>query len=409
MERIPNTAASNRFIARQPILDASRMIYGYEMLFRSGHVNAFSGSADDASRDVIDQCLLLMPNPGTEFAFVNCTRNTLVTGIVTVLPPASTVIELLENIDPDPELMECCRTLKKRGYRFALDDFSIDESKRPFLEIADFIKIDFLASDAAQRRAIYTAAAGSKTTLLAEKVESGEDVQRAQAEGCTLFQGYFFSKPVILTSRAIPQNYAVYLRLLAALSRSPTNISEVEALVLSDASLCYRLLRLVNSALYALPAPIASIRSALLFIGDDEVRKAVTVAMAGLAGGAHSTALVQMALERARFCELLAPLINASASRMYLLGMLSLMDVILGAPMVQILGYLPIDREMKAALLGEKSLLSVALKFVQSHELGDWKAHRDIQEALGISDDAASTIYMNALQWADETRQACGT
>ena len=204
--------------------------------FAQGTTNSFSGHAESASRDVIDHCLLLIPNSGSEVSFINCTRNDLISGIVTLLPPLSTVLEILENVDPDPELMEACRALRKKGFRFALDDFSPEQSKLPFLEIADFIKIDFLASDAAKRRDIYAMVAGTRITLLAEKVETEADVQRAKSEGCKLFQGYFFSKPVILTTRVVPQNHLTYLRLLAALTRAPSDLSQIEALVMSEPS-----------------------------------------------------------------------------------------------------------------------------------------------------------------------------
>ncbi len=167
---------------------------------------------------------------------------------------------------------------------------------------------------------------------------------------------------------------------------------------MADASLCYRLLRLVNSALYALPSPVRSIRSALLLVGADEFRKMVTVALAGAAATSRSAAVVQMAVERARFCELLAPSLDVAASRMYLLGLLSVIDVILGVSMSQILATLPLDREVKAALLRKDSPLSVALDFARCHEFGDSQAQASLQRALGMSDDAASTVYIHALQ-----------
>ncbi|WP_161570988.1 EAL and HDOD domain-containing protein [Granulicella sibirica] len=395
-----------RFIGRQPILDARKGIYGHELLFRSGLSNAFSGDAEDATRDVIDQCLLLMPDSGDQATFINCTRHSLVSGIVTLLPPASTVLEILENVDPDPELMEVCRGLRSKGYRFALDDFSPEYEKLAFLEVADFVKVDFRASDARTREEIYRLAAPAKARLIAEKVETEADVHAAKAEGCTLYQGYFFCKPIVVSTQVIPQNQVIYLRMLAALTRTPANIFEVEKLVMSDASICYRLLRLVNSAIYGLSAPITSIRSALLMVGDDEFRKMVTVALAGLAGTAHSKAVVQMALERAKFCELLAPLMNESASKLYLLGMLSLIDVILGMPMSQIVDSLPVDREMKAALLGTPSTLARALDLVRCHESGDWREHRDIQKALGLTERTASMIYVESVRWADKATRA---
>lgn len=273
--------APKRFLGRQSILDGSQRLYGYELLFRAGDSNMFSGDGEAATRDVIDHYLLLMPAANDIVTFVNCTAEALVSGIVTLLPPQRTVLEILETVEPSPELMECCAALKKKGYRFALDDFSPEPSRTPLLDFADFIKIDFRASNTDTRREIYAMAAGLKTTLLAEKVETAEDVRMAKAEGCTLFQGYFFCKPVIVTTQVIPQDDLLYLRVLAALTKTPADINEIMNLIKPEALICYRLLRLVNSALYGLPIEVTSIRTALMLLGDNEFRKLVTVALAG--------------------------------------------------------------------------------------------------------------------------------
>lgn len=397
-----SAVTTRRFLGRQAILDGNQRLYGYELLFRSGEANTFSGDGEAATRDVIDHYLLLMPTASDVVAFVNCTREALVSGIVTLLPPAQTVLEILETVEPDLELTKCCARLKEKGYRLALDDFSPDRSKKPFLKLADFIKVDFRASDPRIRKEIYAMAAGTNTIFLAEKVETAEDVRMAQSEGCTLFQGYFFCKPVIVATQVIPQNQLVYLRLLAALTQTPADISEIKGLVESEASICYRLLRLVNSALYGLPTEVTSIRGALMLIGDDEFRKLVTVALAGTVQTPQSHSVTQMALERAKFCELLAPLINESAPKLYLLGMLSLIDVILAIPMGQIMDLLPIDREMKAALLGEKNALSVALELIRRHESGDWREYKDLQTVLPLTEQGSSMIYLECVLWAEK-------
>jgi len=399
-------AIPTRFLGRQPILDAGLNLYGYELLFRAGTVNAFSGDGEEATRQVIDNCLMLMPETGQGVTFVNCTRQALVTGIVTLLPPATTVLEILEDVDPDPELLLACDALRKQGYRFALDDFAPDDAKRPFLQFASFIKVDFRASDAAERKRVYAMAASVGARLIAEKIETVKDMQDARAEGCDLFQGYFFCKPFVVSTRIIPQNRLIYLRILAALGRVPADIHEIEQLVMTDASICYRLLRLVNSALYALPTPITSVRSALLLVGDDEFRKVVTVAIANAFTTASSKAIVQLALERAKFCELLAPLLRQSSSKLYLLGMLSLIDVILELPMAQILRALPLDHEMKAALLGRENILTTALDLVRCHESGNWDKYKDVQARYGLTESTASTIYLESVHWADQVNRS---
>jgi c-di-GMP-related signal transduction protein len=393
-----------RYLGRQPILQYDRQIHGHELLFRAGPQNVFSGDEDEASRQVIDNCLLLMPEAKQALSFINCTKHTLLSGMVRLLPPATTVLEILETIEPTTELLDCIHTLRHHGYSIALDDFSPDPSRQPFIKCADYIKIDFMASNAEDRKLIYQMAAKRKIKFIAEKVETEADVKTAKAEGCELFQGYYFSKPVIVKSRVVPQNHVIYLQLLGALSRSPANINEVERLVMLDASICYRLLRLVNSALYWLPHQITSIRGALMMVGDDEMRRLVTVALTTTMAG-DRPALVSMALERAKFCELLAPVVKEEPSRLYLLGMLSLMDSFLGLPMEQILSSLPLDHEMKGALLREDRSLTRVLKVIDELDQST-DDQREIQVSVGLSEDTASLMRLQSTCWADAVMYA---
>ena len=390
-----------RFLGRQPILDGNLNLYGYELLFREGLDNSFSGDREEATRRVTDNYLMMVPEANRSTAFVNCTREGLITGLVTLLPPHNTVLEILEDVEADDEVIASCLALREKGYRFALDDFLPLASKIAFLQFADYIKIDFRASDVNERRKIYAMAATCGAKLIAEKVETAEDMELARAEGCELFQGYFFSKPMVIAQRAVPRNHLTYLRLLAALCRYPTDINEVEMLIKSEMSLCYALLRLVNSALYGLPTRVSSIRNALLMVGDDEVRKLVTVALAGVFAESHSKTLISMALERAKFCESLAEVLQETPSKMYLLGMFSLIDAIVHIPMAQIVKSLPLDLDMVAALTGKTSHLRLALDLVRCYEAGQWQACDICHRTLGLNDGETSMTYVESLHWAD--------
>lgn len=398
---IASGAPSVHLVGRQPVLDVNLNVYGHELLYRADIQNHFSGDAEHATRSVIDDALLMAHPSSNEKTFLNCTRTSLVSGMVTLLPPSTTILEILENIDPDEELLRACRKLKSNGYSFALDDFTPDQSKLSFLEIADYIKIDFLACRRERRQSTYELAAKRSTKLIAEKVETEADVEQAWKEGCTLFQGYFFCKPLMVAPRVIPQNQIVYVRLLAELSRDPANISEIEQLAKAEPSITYRLLRLVNSARYALPSPVSSIRNALMRVGEDEFRKLIFVSLANTVGTSRSKVVTRVALTRAKFCEQLSPILNESASTLYLLGMLSLMDIILSMPMRQVVDLLPLQWNIKLALLGERSPLTVALDLVRARESGGWLETTSIQESLNLRGDVAAHFYSEAVQFAD--------
>jgi EAL and modified HD-GYP domain-containing signal transduction protein len=399
-------ATPTRLLGRQPIVDQKGRLFGHELLFRSSSENAFSGDPEQATREVVDQWLMLIPGPEEGKAFVNCTRTAFLDGTCTLLPAEHTVLEVLETVEPDPPLIDCLRTLKEQGYQLALDDFVPLRSWQPLIEFADFVKIDFLASNAQVRAEIYAMSAGSPAQLLAEKIETRDQMQQAQSEGCSLFQGYFFSRPVLLSSRALPRNQLVFLRLLTALNRVPTDLAEVEGLVMSDASLCYRVLRLANSPLHFHPRAVTSVREALLLVGEDAVRRMVTVAIAAALAGDRSQALLSMALVRARFCELLAPHLSQPPSQLYLLGMLSLLDVLLGAPMARILTALPVSGAMKAALAGEDSPLTRALDLVRGLEACNWQRSESIRQSLGLEESAVAAMYLESLRWTSQALHA---
>jgi c-di-GMP-related signal transduction protein len=396
----PPITEPQRFLGRQPILDTNRRLFGYELLYRAGKENQFSGDPEQATREVIDHWLLLIPDAPHAASFVNCTRNAITDGLVTLLPASSTVIEIPDDLDPDPVLLACCLNLRTHGYRFALDGFLPISSRSPFLSIADFIKLDFQAAGYELRHQVYAMAAGSGARFIGEKIENDIQLRIAISEGCTLFQGYFFSQPVVLASHAVPQNYAVYLRLLADLQRDPVNLRKIEKLISADASLCYRILRLANSALQGHPGIIATVREALLMIGENALRRMLTVAMAGALSSHRPAPLLAMALTRAEFCRLLAPSVSADPASFYLLGMLSLLDVLLEMPLARILEAIPISPLLKSALVGDDGPGGRALALVRALESCDWERCEKIQNQIGLAEGAIAAHYAHSLRWA---------
>jgi EAL and modified HD-GYP domain-containing signal transduction protein len=359
-----------RFIGRQAILDDKMNIYGHEILFRSGTQNAFSGDGESATNHSIDSCLSMIACSSSPNLFINCTRTALVNGSVRLLPSRRIILEILETVTADEEVVKACRQLKRLGFRLALDDFSPEESKLKLVEIADFIKVDFRSSNLDTRKEIYGMCRNRNTCFVAEKVETESEVQTAQAEGNTLFQGYYYSRPEIISESQISTNKLSYVQLFAMLAKPSPDYREVERLLLLEPSLCYRLLRLANSALFGLRYRISTIQAALIAVGDDAFRKLVTVMLAGKLAHSASDQDVRQALERAHFCESLAPALNENPAELYMLGMLSMMDRMLSIPMTQLLSLIYVSSRIEEALLGSAEGMGKALELCKYHERG---------------------------------------
>jgi c-di-GMP-related signal transduction protein len=211
IEMHPESAAHSldpkrhHFLARQTILDQMGEIYGYELLSRFGSLNHFTGDPEAATRSMVDNWLLygFEELAGALPYFLNCTREALVKGLVTRLPKSGTVLELLETIEPDKEVVSACRRLKLIGYGIALDDFQFSRKMEPLVELADYVKIDFRLHSTDRRKTLRQLE-GSGVTLVAEKIETEEELKIAIEEGFELFQGYFFGRPSIFSRRKTP-------------------------------------------------------------------------------------------------------------------------------------------------------------------------------------------------------------
>jgi len=399
-----------RFIARQPIFDRSERVYGYELLFRSSFENRCTADDSDAAAlDVADNFLNGSARTLTagRRAFINCTHRFLVNEYATLLPKDETVIEILETVRPDAEVLAACRRLKGLGYVIALDDFVYAPELQPFVDLADIIKIDFQISAPDERQRAVEKFAPLGIQLLAEKVETRTEFAEAHRSGYCYFQGYFFCKPQIVPSLHIPAFKAHYLQLLQAINKPELDRTEIVALIDREVSLCYKLLRFVNSPLFGFKREISSTAHALALVGDQEVRKWASVAaVLGIAGDT-SNELVMTSLARGRCCELLAPFGSArrDAQSLFLLGIFSLMDAMLGRPISEIAAEIALPDVVRAALLGAPNRHAQVLELVKEFEAGKWGEVGELARGAGLNEAQVSSAYFEAVDWAQKIFQ----
>lgn len=405
------TLTMDIFLARQPIFDRKQKVYGYELLYRGGMENFFREvDGDKASLSVIRNLLLVM---GSEEmtqgrkAFINFTKRLLLNGTAYYLPKEIGVVEILEDIEPDPETLEACRTMRKKGYVLALDDFVLKGNEsNPFLEVSDIIKVDFRLTDASEQRAIAKRFCGRKgLMLLAEKTETREEFEHALDIGYALFQGYFFSKPTIISRKDIPGYKFNYLRLLKELNADLMDFRALQSIIERDPSLTFKLMKYINSAFFGLRQKVASIKQALSLLGEKEIRRWASLAALTELGRDQPEELIRVCLLRARLCEKVAPLagMKARESELFLMGMFSCMDTFLGRPMEEVLGDIPLASDLKEALLGQPSRYQDVFSLVVSYEKADWEELSIRTKRLGLDELELPEIYSAAIDWVEKT------
>ncbi len=394
------------FIGRQPIFDTKQQVFGYELLFRSGMNNVFTHTdPDQATSKVITDSFFLLGIPtltGGKRAFINVTRDVLLNEYVFLIPKESIVVEILETVEPDLEILSACKKLKEAGYLLAVDDFIYDEKYKPLLNLVEFVKIDFLATKGEGRKVLLDRYASYSIQFLAEKVENPEEHREALDLGYSYFQGYFFCKPTVISTKDIPAYKLHYLRILQVINRPEIDFRKLAEIIKQEISLSFKLLRYINSAYFGLKNKITSILQALALLGEREVKKWVSLIALASMGQDKPEELIIQTMIRAKFCESLAPAIRLSerADDLFLLGMFSLIDTILSRPIAEILTEIPIADEIKDALLGKEGRLRTVYEFVQVCEKADWQRLPEYTAKLGIQEANAYQLYLSALQWS---------
>ena len=345
-----------KYLARQPILDRDREVFAYELLFRDGIQNSCQiQNLEYASTSTLDTSFLIGLEKITEGRrmFVNCPRDFLVQGYISLFPRDTVVAEILETVPPDEEVIEACQRLKQDGFLIALDDFVDDPKWAPIVALADFIKVDFRLTDRMEQRSLAARYARKGIRMLAEKVETPEEFSAGLQMGYSLFQGYFFCRPEIMQHHDLPAFKLAYLELLQAATAPEFNFEVLASKIKQEASLTFRLLRYLNSAAFGLRLEIRSIPHALSLLGERELRKWIAVVSVGVMADGKPGELMVVPLVRGRFCELLAPFagMGDQTNDLFLLGLLSVMDAILDQPLETILAEMPVRQEIKQALL----------------------------------------------------------
>ncbi len=401
----------HRFIARQPILDRSERVYGYELLLRPGGEEFWPPMNGEPMGETIPSGTSAFEEideliDGTR-AFLKCPREVLLGGYAANWPRHQVVLEIGAAQEPDQEVVAACRKLKDAGYLIALE-YLQGAPEDPLMEVANIIKLDVTAlTDRAQWLLIRKY--GPKGTMfVAEKVENRRQYQTAVQHGYSHFQGRFFLRPQPYSTSEVTPIKLVYLLVLSAVTRPEINVQEIANMIKHDLALSYKLLRFLNSARFAFHSQIKSIRHALLMLGQTELRKWIEMFSVTALGDGAPPILVSTALIRAAFCESLAPLVGASTRPpdYFLLGLLSCIDVLTGRPMSAVLAELPIASDVNAALVGEQNPLRDVLQTVIHYEQGNWKEFSQLAKKMALKEQKLSDLYRQALQWSRRVTQA---
>ena len=399
--------ALDAYVARQPIFDVGNRRIAYELLYRDGPLATKAGAqpADTMCNEMALHALLtigLDQLTGGATAWINITREHLLAGLHRLFDPKNVVIELLESISADQEVLAACESAVADGYVLALDDYDGRPELDALLKVVQIVKIQVMHSSERELTPVVRALKARGLVVLAECVETTEQHAMCARIGCTLFQGYVFSRPETFAGRAMSVEQITILKILGLLANEHVTDTKLEEAFQSHPTLSYALLRIVNSAAVGF-REVASIPHAMRIIGRGAMSRWLHVMLVASVASQSPIAneAVQQALVRARFCELmtLASGKGDPAAR-FMVGLLSRLDVLLGIPLKQVLERLPVNPEVQKALLEGTGNHARALAIAIAYENANWDSVSNQSEHFAGQLRELTQAYAEAVIWA---------
>lgn len=395
------------YAARQPVFEASGKLFGYEFLYRDNGRNEFNYEIDGSMAtcflmsNIISEFGLDNLTGGT-YAFLNLTEELLRNDYLRMVDPEQFIVEILEDVRDDAELKDRLESYRKKGYAFAMDDFTGRDVKEGLVEVSDILKVDFRLTDKNEQRNI-ARRYGKTKILLAEKVETEEERDWAVTNGYSLLQGYFFSKPVLLSKEKTEIALATYMRLLREFSRREPDFDNLTDIIKMDVNLSYKFLLRVNTLQYGGRYRINTIRQTLVRMGLLEVRRWTLAILIRDVFGKKDNESAKRALIRGVFTEKLVELMKKEnyEEEAYMVGMFSTIDVSVKESLEEILDQVRISREARDALFSREGELGRLLNFVEDYENGKWEEACDFLKEYQLGQTGISLIYFEAVKYAE--------
>jgi len=397
------------YVARQAILDRDLKTIGYELLFRKNK-NCKVAAIDDPNLATINVasygfCKAQESLQHPKKIFINFTQDLILSGAPRGLPPSVTVVEILEDVAPLPEVLKAIKELKQEQYLIAVDDYEGALDIDDLLELADIIKVDVLNKSKEELKCITAGIQKYKALRLAEKVDAKETYDFLRELGFDYFQGYFFARPENMAGRTLTPSKLSKLNILGEISGHDIDLDRSVDIVTNDPSLTYGLLRLINSAAFGLTKKIESVKHAAALLGSDRlVYWLRMVVLNELTDPEKPEELFVLALTRGKTLEKLAEkeiIAKERTEKMFLLGVLSLLDIMLDTCFEVLLLHLPLSADIQNAYTYGTGRYALFIELLSSMEVNDIPRLKQIASQLGLDIPSVQQEYIEALQWAD--------
>ncbi len=407
-QSVPSPASSVS-IARQPIFDENRRLWGYELFGvgdepsaraaeQGGTAINVAASAYMGLQQILKQGLKIM---------LNFDEMGILDNMPYVLPPGLAAVQVDETVFLRPSIPEMLARLKSDGYLIAVRGFSGAPPFDPLYELADIISVPVIGKQQAEIATLLATIHGVDARLLARRVDDAAGFEMVREAGVTLCEGAFFKQPDTITVHKMTSNAVSRLKLLQSIEQQDPNIDELAETIQSDATISFRLLTYLNSAAFGFSQKIKSVHHAIRLLGWPKLKNWLRVVLLNdMSEAAEAPDLLQLSAQRGKFLELVAQrhdFWGFDPESLHLLGLFSLLDTMLGTSMDEIVSFLPIENKLKDALRREANNEYLPLiRLAQCVEEARWEDAGAMMQQLNLDRDKVTAAFKDAVAWADQ-------
>jgi len=398
------------FIARQPILDAGKSVFAYELLFRDGKNGSYPIHDEKKSKYIAEQFQPLGRDDicGEKSSFITFSSETLISRFPTTLNPDRVIVELADPTDNTVALFEACQHIKQMGFKLAIDDPMMVGTQHDIFPLIDIVKVDVSKTrfDTIEKQISRYHDANVK--LVAEQVNTQDNFSICVDLGFDLFQGYFFSQPEARILRELPASKMNVVDLMGESSNPSFDIKRISEIIERDATLSFLLLKFINNPTINKRYKITSLKHALNYMGEVEIKKFIALLSLTNLGDEKPLEIIHMSLVRAKFFDLLAERrgLKNNPPIAFLVGLFSLLEGLLDQSMTDIVKQLPLSDEVNDALLGKNIEMNNYMTLVRSLESALWLNVIKQAKILNIDQKQLHVLYNQAIVWGNGVRSA---
>lgn len=389
------------FIVREPLLDPQQRVLGYEL--RWNDVADASASDMHTMASVVAEHLGRADDwqAGDNLIFLSATPEALDIDALQSLSPANTVLILKMAELADVTTLESVKRLREQGFGISLCDADAIAQDKSLLPFISHLEVQFATTDLSTQARIYGALKQSSVRMLAREVATWKEYDSCASLGLSAFIGTLYLSPrADVQTKGVNASQALILQLMDMV-RKNADARQLETVLKRDATLSYKLLRYINSSGFGLGTEIQSLRHAVSMLGYSALYRWLSVLLASASANAQSQVLMQTAIVRGRFAELLGQefLPKSEAENLFVAGMFSLLDRLLGVPMAQVLDHVQLSEPVEQALLSREGMYGPFLALAEACETGGGRI-AEVADSLFISHRQVNQAHLAALKWA---------